>query len=181
MQLHQKHIPYIQTTVLALIEDYHLKFPSFVSHELLFLCYSGSPKSPIVHSHTVSEASQPESDMPLPEIVTGSILQGLHDEISMKLAEDLAMNTREHPSEDITYTEFQTRDFPMNDCQQRSSTKSPRTEGTMHFGVRWVRVTPDKNLVSNIYSCVAKAAELVVNNWQWVPVALPIVLIAINC
>lgn len=143
-----------------------------------FLCSSDSPRSPVVHSYTVSEVSHPESDMPLPEIVTGSILQGLHDEISMKLAEELGLDDNMRSSEDTTYPEFQTRDLQTNDCLQQNSL---HTEGTMRFGVQWVRLTPDEDMVSNIHGCLAKVAELAINNWQWIPlVALPIVLIAIN-
>lgn len=138
----------------------------------------GSPTSPVVHSHTISDASQPESDMPLPEIVTGSILQGLHDEISQKLEEEL----REVSTKDTQKTNEQAVDDSLypEDMYETNWT-SKVTEEKLYLGMRWVNVVPDKHLVEKIHDGIIKAGEFVVTHWKWVPVvALPFVVIALT-
>ncbi|GMH43299.1 hypothetical protein BSKO_11221 [Bryopsis sp. KO-2023] len=144
-----------------------------------------------VHSHNPSDGSQLESDIPLREIVTGSILQGVHDEISQKIAEELE-NAAKEAHEDQFNTEapiIADRELEESIEYVESSAQSsreilesiPGIPEASWWGLKWARVDPDKDFVEKVHSGLETAGKLIAKHWRLVPlVALPLVFLVLT-
>lgn len=147
------------------------------------------------HSHNLSDGSQLESDIPLREIVTGSILQGVHDEISQKIAEELESAAKEAAEdqfssqapvivdrelcESIEYVETAAADAckPSDGSILEQMPEKVDEKGFEWWGMKWVRVDPDKDFVNKVHSGLETAGKLIAKHWRLAPlVALPLVV-----
>lgn len=124
--------------------------------------------------------------MLLPEIVTGGILQSLHDEINRNIsdpgAEDDSLLSCKPSCEESHHDTQNVEATNAIDLTKKQMTMPLETrDEVLYLGVRWVRLVPDKDLVTKVQTGAAKAAEILSSNWRWIPfVAMPLLHLAIH-